>query len=418
VTVSEISAYHTGVLLAACLTRLGVTPHVVDGPYGVPRYDAEDAAADQQCSPSAVGGDGQKAEDYAPAAAACRSMPAAQLLTCLERVFTAQTSDVAPEPLQLFLGAVDQNPAGLLAGPALASAAVVAVLALAGTALVTRRLTRPILLLTQASRRLGQGALDERVAVTGKDELAELSRSFNRMADSLQRAEERQRRLVADVAHELRTPLSNIRGYLEALREGVITADPELFASLHDEAVLQQRIVDDLQDLALAEAGTLAYHRSRVDVTELLEVTRAAHHAVADAAGVRLRIDAPAELRAYADPDRLRQVLGNLVGNAVRHTPADGTVALSASQLDDSALIRVSDTGSGISEAELPHVFDRLWRADAARGRDTGGSGLGLTIARRIVTDHGGTIEVSSRVGVGTTFSVRLPLADPAAAGA
>jgi two-component system sensor histidine kinase BaeS len=277
--------------------------------------------------------------------------------------------------------------------------------------LLSRRVLRPIDTLTTAAQRLGRGDLTGRVPVRGNDELAELARSFNRMADSLQRGEERQRRLVADVAHELRTPLANLRGYLEALSDGVIEPDPELFTSLHEEAVLQQRIVDDLQDLALAEAGSLTYHKVTVDLAELLETCCTAHHARAESAGVSLAVAAE-PVAVHADPDRLRQVVGNLVTNALRATAAGGSVRLVASRTDTQAIVQVVDTGSGIATDALPHVFDRFWRADAARGRRTGGSGLGLAIARQIVTDHQGAITVASEVGVGTTFTIALPRTD------
>jgi two-component system sensor histidine kinase BaeS len=231
------------------------------------------------------------------------------------------------------------------------------------------------------------------------------------MADSLQAGEERQRRLIGDIAHELRTPLANLRGYLEALRDDVVEPTPELLASLHEEALLQQRIVDDLQDLALAEAGALTYHPTEVDLRELLETGRTAHRAQADAAGVTLELDAPVPVFVTADPDRLRQVVGNLVGNAVRATAAGGSVTLALTPRRELAVVEVRDTGKGIAAQDLPHLFDRFWRADASRGRATGGSGLGLSIARQIVTDHRGTIEVRSTVGVGTTFTVVLPMA-------
>src|SRR5690606_28373870 len=206
----------------------------------------------------------------------------------------------------------------------------------------------------------------------------------------------------------------NVRGYLEALRDGVVAPDRELFASLYEEAVLQQRVVDDLQELALAEAGALVYHWSRVDVGELLEVVRAAHQAVADAAEVRLSGTAEAETYAHGDPDRLRQVLGNVVTNAIRATPPGGRVELRAARSGAETVVTISDTGAGIAPEHLPHVFDRFWRADPARGRRTGGSGLGLAIARQIVSDHGGTIEVASEVGEGASFTIRLPAHGPA----
>lgn len=172
--------------------------------------------------------------------------------------------------------------------------------------------------------------------------------------------------------------------------------------------MLQQRIVDDLQDLALAEAGALTYHRGDVDLADMLETCRTAHRARAETVGVVLELDAARPARVFADAERLRQVVGNLVVNAVRVTAPGGTVTLELVRRGDLAIIQVRDTGKGIPPEELPHLFDRFWRADAARGRATGGSGLGLSIARQIVTDHRGTIEVESTVGVGTTFSVVL----------
>jgi two-component system sensor histidine kinase BaeS len=267
--------------------------------------------------------------------------------------------------------------------------------------------------------------------VVGADELGQLARSFNTMADSLAESAARQRRQIADVAHELRTPLANLRGYLEALSDGVLTPDPALFSSLHEEALLQQRLVDDLHELALAEAGALSYHRTPTDLRELAAACRQAHAAAADAAGVTLTGPEPlggtrtgpeplggtepaAGERgdtADVDPDRLRQVVGNLLSNAVRATPAGGRVTIRVGRDGDTARIEVDDTGSGIDQADLPYVFDRFWRADPARTR--GGSGLGLAVARQIVTDHGGTLTATSSPGAGSTFRVTLPALDP-----
>jgi two-component system sensor histidine kinase BaeS len=436
-TLQAISRYRSGVRLAACLTRQGLRVTMTPGAYGIPDYSADPAtiqdspgqveecravlaatgstAADAADVSSCQGG-AIKTPPRTPAAqadtnASRRNEPA--IIDCLQKAFNRRTSDVAPVPLRLYLGAVDKPGPSLAPGPVTAAAVLVALLAVAGTALLSRRVLRPIGELTAASQRLGEGDLSLRVPVVGRDELAQLARSFNRMADSLQRGEQRQRRLVADVAHELRTPLANLRGYLEALKDGVVPAGPELFASLHEEAVLQQRIVDDLQDLALAEAGALAYHRSRVDLAELLETCRTAQQAVADAARVALRVEAGGPVIVKADPDRLRQVIGNLVANALRATPAGRAVTLRAIDSDDGqATVVVHDTGVGISAEDLPHIFDRFWRADAARGRATGGTGLGLAIARQIITDHSGHITAESERGVGTTVTITLPL-DP-----
>lgn len=445
-TMTEIERYREGVLLAACLTRAGHVPLVTEGPLGVPHYSAGPAialATVERCLTQYGGGGGQDGADAAAVAActdpAVASRPGAQPAptdtgppgtavpdgersqagtgaveatrrACLQRAFTQQTSEVAPQPLRAYLGvATDGSGAPVSAGPVLIAAGLVAVLALAGSMLLSRRVLRPIGALTSASQRLGAGDLSERVPVVGRDELAGLAQSFNRMADSLQRGEERQRRLVADAAHELRTPLANLRGYLEALKDGVVSPDSELFASLHEEAVLQQRIVDDLQDLALAEAGSLVYHRSRVDLADLLETCRITHQAVAEAGQVRLVTSVAGPVPVAADPDRLRQVLGNLVTNALRATGPGGSVTLAAQRAGAYATVTVADTGSGIAPAQLPYIFDRFWRADAARGRTTGGSGLGLAIARQIVSDHDGRISVASEQGVGTTFTITLP---------
>ncbi|TDB81676.1 cell wall metabolism sensor histidine kinase WalK [Micromonospora sp. KC721] len=424
---AQIGHYRQGVHYAACLTRMGVEVVMTDGPYGVPHYPTSTAdsphcvatpsshvqRADQETVSACVGPEASPRVFRSPAPERPRADEPAdgELFTrCLRQAFSQRVAEFAPQTLEVYVGARDEAAAPPLAvGPVLLATGLVAVLAIAGSLLVSRRVLRPIEALTSASRRLGAGDLTERVPVVGQDELAVLARSFNRMADSLQRGEERQRRLIADVAHELRTPLANVRGYLEALKDGVVDPGPALFASLHEEAVLQQRIVDDLQDLALAEAGALVYHHSVVDLAELLETCRIAHQAVADAAGVLLLASAAGPTLVNADPDRLRQVLGNLVTNALRATAA-GSVTLTATQAGAQAAITVADTGTGITPEHLPYVFDRFWRADAARGRSTGGSGLGLAIVRQIVADHGGTVSVASELGVGTTFEIRLPL--------
>jgi two-component system, OmpR family, sensor histidine kinase BaeS len=230
------------------------------------------------------------------------------------------------------------------------------------------------------------------------------------MARAVQDSEERQRRLIADVAHEMRTPLSNLRGYLEGLSDGVIEPDRELFASLHEETMLQGRILDDLQVLALAEVGDLRYSKTPIDLADLASSNVTAHRAVAAEAGIELTLDAPEPVWLEADPDRLRQVLGNLLTNAIRYTDRDGRVTVVVRAGTGEAVLEVRDTGVGITAGDLPHVFDRFWRADPARQRATGGTGLGLTIAHRIVTDHGGRIEVASQPHLGTTFTLRFPL--------
>ena len=316
--------------------------------------------------------------------------------------------------MQVYVGAQDEEPPKLPGKSVSLTAAVVAAAAVLSALLLSRRVLRPIAALTQASRRLSVGRLDERVRVRGHDELAELGRTFNQMAESLQRSEERQRRMVADVAHELRTPLVNLRGYLEAMKDGVLPASPELIASLHEEALLQQRVVDDLQDLAMAEAGAMTLHRTTVDLGELAETCRFSHAALAESAGLTMRVDAEGPVYVSGDPDRLRQVVGNLIRNAVAATRPGGSVTLTVRAEPAGGRVSVSDTGTGIAPQDLPHIFDRFWRADPARGRTCGGSGLGLAIARQLVTNHGGTITATSRPGFGTTMTITLPATGPA----
>lgn len=417
-TVTGIANYRSGTAYAACLTRNGFEVTVGRDDYGVPTYSAGrktgggGTSASRESCPRPKPAPAQYAR-YDTAARPCLSATDEGVTPCLQRVFAEQISDAAPPPLQVRLGALDEPPSALAAAPAVTVAVAVAVAAILGALLLSRTVLRPVSALTAASRGLGEGDLARRVPVTGRDEIAELGRSFNRMAESLQASEERQRRLVGDVAHELRTPLANLRGYLEALRDGVVDPEPELLDSLHEEVLLQQRIVDDLQDLALAEAGALTYHREYISLSELLDTCRTAHRARAERAGVALTVETPPgdPVYAHADADRLRQAVGNLVSNAVRATAPGGTVRLSLARGDARAVVRVGDTGHGIPAEQLPHVFDRFWRADAARGRATGGSGLGLSIVRQIVKDHQGTVGVESEVGAGTTFTIELPTA-------
>lgn len=334
---------------------------------------------------------------------------------CLDLAFHDTVSTSSATPLELYLGGRGTVSVNEFGRPAVAGAVGLLLLALAGTFLIARQVSRPVRRLTGASILLAAGHLDARVRDEGRSELSHLSRSFNTMARAVQDSEERQRRLIADVAHEMRTPLSNLRGYLEGLSDGVIEPSRELFASLHEETMLQGRILDDMQVLALAEAGDLRYSRVPSDLAELVSSSVTAHRAVAAEAGIALTLDAPAPVWVEADPDRLRQVLGNLLTNAIRYTDAGGRVHVHVREEDRTAVLRVQDSGVGIAASDLPHVFERFWRADRTRQRATGGTGLGLTIVHRIVTDHDGRIEVKSLPHLGTTFVVQLPLILPLA---
>ncbi|WP_344056267.1 HAMP domain-containing sensor histidine kinase, partial [Prauserella halophila] len=326
-------------------------------------------------------------------------------------------SHVAPAA-QLFI----TEPNGDAAGPDLSTvgvdnivwtAAAVLAVTIGVAALAASRLVRPIHAITSAARRMGDGDRSARAETSARGEIGELAAAFNTMSQRIETSEHQRRTMVSDVAHELRTPLVNVRGWLEATQDGVADLDPQLVASLLDETVLLQHLIDDLQDLALADAGELRVHPEPVELRALVEQVAAAHRAAAEARGVELsvRIDDDPELS--ADPTRLRQSLGNLVSNAIRHTPRDGTVQLRTRAAGDEVRIDVSDTGSGIDAESLPHVFDRFWRADKSRSRSSGGSGLGLAITHQLIDAHGGRIDVDSTVGAGTVLTVHLPLRHP-----
>ncbi|MGW6021000.1 ATP-binding protein [Streptomyces sp. NPDC055099] len=298
------------------------------------------------------------------------------------------------------------------------SAGILAV-TVAVTAFAASRLTRPLRALTTATQRMKTGEAAEPVnarSAGSAGEIRQLADAFNDMAahrkaleDHRKALEDQRQAMVSDVAHELRTPLSNIRGWLEAAEDGVVATDPELVSSLLEEAVLLQHIVNDLQDLAAADAGTLRLHREPVHASDVVDQVAAAHQAGAEAAGVRLSATTTGDPCFTADPLRLRQAIGNLVSNAIRHTPEGGSVTIDCRATPDAVVVEVADTGTGIDPDDLPHVFDRFWRADKSRTRSTGGSGLGLAIVRQLVEGHGGTVTVRSTPGEGAVFTVWVP---------
>ncbi|MFD5827028.1 ATP-binding protein [Lentzea sp. NPDC060358] len=289
------------------------------------------------------------------------------------------------------------------------AAAAVLLAAVGVAALAGARITRPLRALTAAADHMSAGGDIPPVPVRGQDEIAGLTRAFNTMAANRAQLEHARKAMVSDVAHELRTPLSTIRGWLEAAEDGVSELDPALVALLLKEALVLQHVVDDLQDLAVADAGALRLTVVAQPVAAVLEQVRAAHQARAAQAGVTVTVRADPSLVVHADAVRLRQVLDNLVANALRYVPSGGSVTLGAVPDAGHVLLTVADTGPGIAGEDLPHVFDRFWRADPSRSRSTGGSGLGLAIVRKLVEAHGGTVDVISTTGVGTTFRVRLP---------
>ncbi|MEU2339039.1 HAMP domain-containing sensor histidine kinase [Streptomyces sp. NPDC013172] len=303
--------------------------------------------------------------------------------------------------------------------------AVVLVVTVIVTSLAGVRLARPLRRLTVAATRMEDGDLTARVPVRGRDEVARLAAAFNAMSERREKLEILRRDMTNDIAHELRTPVSNLRGWLEAVEDGLARPDADFVTSLLGQALQLQHIIDDLRDLSAAEAGELRLSRAPVRVAELLLSVVTAGRAAAAPAGVSLRSEADPTIMVLADPVRLRQMVDNLVSNAIRHTPAGGTVTLRAdvehhdgSDHHDTGrqrhegrtvVIDVSDTGCGIEPAELPHIFDRFWRVEKSRNRRSGGSGLGLAIVRRLAEAHGGSVTVTSTVGSGSTFTLNLP---------
>lgn len=288
---------------------------------------------------------------------------------------------------------------------------------------ISRTVSRPLSQLAQAARAFAAHNWDQRVKVSGTEEVAEVSFAFNDMADALQQAETLRRNLMADVAHELRTPLTVLQGNLRAMLDGVYPLERGEIATLYDETRLLNRLVDDLRELALAEAGQLKLNQHPIDLAALIGSTVSNFMPVAEERAVTLEATADRTIKVHADPDRVAQVLRNLIANALWHTPPQGRITVEAQLTDRGGQISVADTGEGIAPDDLPHVFDRFYRADRSRTRpstplrsapDRGGSGLGLAIAKSLVEAMGGQIGVESEWGTGSRFWFTLPPATTA----
>jgi signal transduction histidine kinase len=277
---------------------------------------------------------------------------------------------------------------------------------------LTRGIIKPLTQMRKITQNFARGKWEQRMPNSNITELHQLSISFNRMASSLEDVEQRRRDLVSDLTHELRTPLTVVRGYLEELASGEIEPSPDLYLSLVRETKRLERLTRDLQELSQAEAGYLSINLQPVNLTSLLEslVAKFSEQLLED--GPILKLESPSNLPlVIADLDRTEQILVNLLGNAIRHTEK-GSITLKVWLEDQSKIwIAVIDTGSGISSPDLPHIFERFWRADPSRSSYSGGSGIGLAIARHLVELQGGTIEVESELGQGSTFRFCLPLA-------
>ena len=291
-------------------------------------------------------------------------------------------------------------------------AAVALAIALGGW--LAYRLTRPLRELTTATQEMAAGRLQQSVTIHDEGEMGQLAAGFNRMAGSLAAAEEQRRQLLADVAHELRTPLSVLRGQLEAMLDGVFPLTAENLSVAHEETILLGRLVDDLRTVSLAEAGQLPLARRAIDPADAVARTAAAFAPLFEAENVILTVEPVTGLPAvWADGERLQQVFNNLLANALRYAPQGESgrpeVRLSAGREADGVRFTVADNGPGLSEEARAHVFDRFWRGDRSRNRGQGGSGLGLAISRAIVEAHGGRVWVESSPGKGTAFHIALP---------
>lgn len=290
--------------------------------------------------------------------------------------------------------------------------AVAALTAFVVTAYLSRRLQQSIAEVSAAAAAVADGRYDIRVAPPGMgDEFDQLATAFNRMAEQLQAVESTRRRLFSDLAHEMRTPVSVLEAYLEAVEDGVKTLDPHTVAMLREQTGRLVRFSADAAALAQAEEAQAAVSPAWVDAGELVRGVSAAVSDRYDAGGVTLEVEATGAPRLWADRQRLSQVLSNLLENALRHTPAGGRVVLTADRNAADAVFTVTDNGEGIAAAHLPHLFERFYRVDTARDRSRGGSGIGLAIAKAFTEAHGGHITAASRgPGHGTTFTVTVPI--------
>ncbi|WP_305787171.1 sensor histidine kinase [Symbioplanes lichenis] len=408
-----------------CLSAYGIQAEVVDTPSGRPTVRQISAGIQASCPArelaTPVASEREPLQDLSARMAECggpvkvtpqftvagETDGSSQM--CLDEARRAQLQPYVAPPALLFVTgqavpapSVDLSPGNRLR--IVATAAAVLVVACAVTVVAGLRLVRPLRVLTAAARRPVES--QQAVPVTTRDEIGYLATAFNDLAERRQAVERQRQAMVNDIAHELRTPLTTIRTWLETARDGAVPVDAEVLDLLVEEAVLLHHVVDDLRDLAAAEAGNLRVHPSPTYVKDLLEQVLDAHRTAA----VTLALHASGDPEVTVDPVRLRQIVGNLVSNAVRHTPPGGSVTVDLSVRESRLRIAVTDTGTGISAEDLPKVFDRFWRADTSRTRATGGSGLGLAIARQLARAHGGDVTALSTPGIGSTFTVDIPV--------
>ena len=289
-------------------------------------------------------------------------------------------------------------------------AALVAMgLALLLSYLMTKRVLRPLLQMTRISQELASGNFANRVEVVSEDEVGQLGAAFNQMANSLEQLEQLRKNMVTDVAHELRTPLTNLRGYLEALSDAVVPPSTATFQMLESEILRLVNLVDDLQQLSKAESAQAFLQRQELHIETLVKQLLSLFELRLQAKKIEVQIKIqPPELTLSADPDKLLQALRNLLENALRHTPQEGEISITAHKVEDMIEISVTNTGAEIASTDLPYIFERFFRVDRSRSRDHGGAGIGLSIVKQLVEAHGGHVGADSRNGI-TKIWLKFP---------
>jgi len=286
------------------------------------------------------------------------------------------------------------------------------VLALVLSFVLAGRISRPLSKLTAATRRIAGGVYQERVLIGGGREVEELGDAFNTLAESLDRNEQVRKNMVADIAHELRNPLATLRGQLELLQAGKIEYDSETIDSLMEDAVVLSRLIEDLRQLSIVEAGQLDLELAPVSVEDVLqEIAARFKHETSLKHLVLEQKSEPGLPPIVADRVRLGQVLSNLVANSIVHTPEGGSIMVEARRTEGHVTFSVRDTGTGVSGEDLPLLFERFYRTDRSRSRETGGAGLGLSIAKSMVEARGGRIWIDSTAGKGTAIFFTIPIA-------
>jgi len=298
-------------------------------------------------------------------------------------------------------------------GGFLLAAGLAALAAVGLTLYLSRQILRPIGKLTQAAHDLEAGNLSQRVQTSTRGEIGELAHAFNAMAESLAQNEKLRQQMVTDIAHELRTPLTNLRGYLEAIQDGLVKPDENTINLLYEEAIHLNQLVQDLQELAMAEAGQLRFIKQAVTIDQVIKQTIAIAEPNASRKEITIDTNIPPNIPdVLADQKRVSQILRNLLNNAINYTNEQGTIFVRIQNTNKHVIISVKDTGEGIAEKHLPYLFERFYRVDPSRSRITGGAGLGLAIVKHLVEAQGGEITVSSTVGIGTEFTFTLPIFD------